>query len=150
FLGSTGNLVAGNLIGVNKNGTVALPNAADGVILNNAPNNFIGSSAPGAAPHVISGQARSGIEVLRSNATGNTVVNNYVGTDITGTMAIPNGPNHSLVYAGIYVESANNTIGGTVAGAGNLISGNFGDAGIQIQSIVGSNADGNLVAGNLI
>jgi hypothetical protein len=120
------------------------------VILNDAPGNFIGSSAPGAAPNVISGQPRSGIEILGSSATGNTVVNNYIGTDITGTVAIPNGPNHALAYAGIFVESSNNTIGGTVAGAGNLISGNFGDAGIMIQSIVGSNADGNLIAGNLI
>jgi titin len=151
FSVSTGNLVAGNLIGVNKNGNLALPNAADGVILNNAPNNFIGSSAPGAAPNIISGQARSGIEILGSNATGNTVSNNYVGTDITGTVAIPNGPNHALAYAGIFVESGNNTVGGTVAGAGNLVSGNFGDAGILIQtSAVSGAADANLVAGNLI
>ena len=42
--------------------------------------------------------------------------------------------------------STDNTIGGTAAGAGNVISGNTGD-GVEIT---GSGTSGNLVAGNLI
>ncbi len=72
------------------------------------------------------------------------VEGNYIGTDITGTIAIGNG----LIpgYAGIYVANADNTIGGSVAGAGNLLDGS-GTEGIRIDS---ASAKDNLVAGNYI
>ena len=68
----------------------------------------------------------------------NVVQGNYLGTDVTGTAA---GPGNSQ---GVLIDDAsNNTIGGTGAGAGNVISGNSGD-GIDILS------DGNFVLGNKI
>ena len=72
------------------------------------------------------------------------VEGNYIGTDITGTVSLGNG----LIagYAGVYVAAAGNTIGGTVAGAGNVISGN-GSYGVRLDP---ATANGNLVAGNLI
>ncbi len=71
--------------------------------------------------------------------TGNVVQGNYIGTDVTGTAALGN-------YNGVAVYSAGNTIGGTTAGAGNIISGNTGD-GVLIS---GSTASGNVVEGNYI
>ena len=43
--------------------------------------------------------------------------------------------------------ATNNTLGGTATGAGNLISGNTGGAGVRI---VGATTTGNTIAGNLI
>src|SRR5581483_8274424 len=42
---------------------------------------------------------------------------NYIGTDVTGSSALPN-------FYGMYVTGGDNTIGGTASGAGNVISGN--------------------------
>ena len=67
------------------------------------------------------------------------MVGSYLGTDVTGDVALPNG-------GGINIATSDNTIGGTASGAGNLISGNTSDG----VSISGATATGNLIAGNLI
>ena len=63
------------------------------------------------------------LRIFGSGATANSVQGDYIGTDITGTVALPNGDD------GVYISggAANNTIGGTVTGARNLISGNAGE-----------------------
>ncbi len=135
------NLVEGNLIGTDANGTVAIPNAY-GVELYSAStaSNTIGGTATGAG-NVISGNTNAGVEFYSS---GDLVVGNVIGTDITGTVALPN---YNGVVIGSY--SGSDTIGGVTAtagtGAGNVISGNTSD-GVQIQV----NADDNVVLGNLI
>ena len=77
-----------------------------------------------------------GIQITGSGATGNVVQGNFIGTDATGAIALGNGE-------GVSISSSGNTIGGTGAGAGNVISGNSGD-GIDISG------DGNFVQGNKI
>src|SRR5262249_22736089 len=47
---------------------------------------------------------------------------------------------------GVYVSGANNTIGGTAAGAGNLLSGNTLDG----VFVIGSSARNNVIQGNFI
>ena len=72
--------------------------------------------------------------------SNNLVEGNTIGTDPTGAVALGNGVD------GVRVNDATgNLIGGTAAGAGNLISANTG-AGVNI--IGGGN--GNTVQGNLI
>ena len=84
----------------------------------------------------------SGAGIVLDGGSGNLVKGDEVGTDPSGTVAQPNG-------AGIdVVGSSSNTIGGTAAGAGNLISGNLG-AGIELVRST-QDATANLVAGNLI
>jgi hypothetical protein len=78
----------------------------------------------------------AGIE-LRSNG-GDILEGNYIGTDVTGSMALGNS-------IGVSVSSANNTIGGTATGAGNVISGNLGDG-----ILFSAGATGNVVQDNLI
>jgi hypothetical protein len=69
---------------------------------------------------------------------GNTIQGNYIGTDASGTKALPNGYGVEL-----FSGSLNTLGGGTEPGAGNVISGNLYD-GIGIYS------DGNVIQGNRI
>ena len=75
-------------------------------------------------------------------ASDETVQGNYIGTDVTGSLAVS-----TTTPAGIYFESGSgNSIGGSVAGAGNVISGNA-LAGVEFT---GAGTTDNLVQGNLI
>jgi hypothetical protein len=131
----TGTMVQGNYIGTNASGTAAIANSSHGIITSTV-NNTIGGTSP-AARNVISGNGASGVAL--SGSVNNQVQGNFIGTDATGTAPLMNSN-------GILINVANsNLIGGTAAGAGNLISGNL-SAGIQIQN--GSTS--NQVQGNLI
>ncbi len=132
-----GNQVLNNFIGLAANGTNALGNAFDGVALQHARFNRIGSSGAG---NVISGNASNGIVVLGVGASNNFVQANHIGTDLSGNAAVRN------VGSGVWLESAGNQIGGSLPGDGNLISGN-GFLGVWLLN---SNAFGNFIRGNLI
>lgn len=162
-LETTGNVVQGNHIGTDASGTIALGNGlhpsaiflgqpingTDGVVVCAGPNT-IGGSAPGAG-NLISANAGDGISLVSS---GNVVRGNTVGTNATGTAALPNrvdgiGSRSDALKGSGFCQQApndggsNNTIGGATPGAGNLISGNSGD-GIVVLG------NGNMVMGNRI
>jgi hypothetical protein len=61
--------------------------------------------------------------ILLEGNGGDTIKGNYIGTDVSGTKAFGNGASGVEVSGGI----SNIIIGGTTAGARNLISGNGGD-----------------------
>lgn len=136
LIGSSGNLIQGNLIGTNAAGDAAIANDTGiALILGGADNNLIGGTTAGAR-NVISGNRLTGMEI---DTLGNQVEGNYVGTDVSGTLALANG------NFGIGIGGANNTVGGTAAGAGNVISGN-GSVGVAITF----GSTGNTVQGNRI
>jgi hypothetical protein len=138
--GATGNLVQGNYVGTDVSGTRDLGNTVDGIAALDAPNNLIGGTAAGAR-NVVSGNDQHGIILLFRGASGNTVQGNYVGTDVTGTFDLGNtGVGVSIV------DGSNNLVGGAVAGARNLISGNNAH-GIEV---VAATATGNRIEGNFI
>jgi CSLREA domain-containing protein len=141
---ATGNTIQGNFIGTNAKGSGAVANEQDGVLIAGADNNTVGGTTP-AARNLISGNIQIGVE-LGSSASGNLVEGNFIGTNTSGTAALPNG-HGAGIGEGVLVDTSatNNTIGGTTAGAGNLISGNIG-MGIQIFP----GANGNQIWGNLI
>jgi titin len=142
--GATGNKVVGNYIGTDVTGTVDLGNFNNGVVIN-APNNTVGGTTA-AARNIISGSDNAwGVRIAGSGATGNKVMGNYIGTDKTGTADFGNAFDGVLVYDG----AATNTIGGTTAGARNIISGN-GRHGVFIESSSSNLATGNKVMGNYI
>ena len=115
--GASGNLVQGNLIGLSVASTNALPNGTNGININGASSNIIGGTVA-AARNVISGNALNGV-YLTGGASGNLVQGNLIGLSVAGTNALPNG------YNGVSLNGASsNTIGGTVAAARNVISGN--------------------------
>ncbi|MCI0693191.1 T9SS type A sorting domain-containing protein [candidate division KSB1 bacterium] len=142
---ATENQIKGNFIGTDVTGTVALGNSGYGVLIQDAPNNKIGGTIPGAR-NVISGNNFNGVGILGSGgsgATGNLVQGNFIGTDVTGTVALGNGNN------GIDIGYASgNTIGGTMPGARNIISGNKA-VGVFILGF-GTLSTNNVVQGNLI
>ena len=148
LLQASGDVVAGNFIGVSAAGTSALGDGIDGLLILGA-SNTVGGTAP-AAGNVISANGQYNLDL---QSGGNLVQGNIVGTDATGTLGLGRlGGNGITGSVGILVESANNTIGGSVAGDSNLISGNFSLVGSNSSGVLltGTAATGNMVAGNLI
>ena len=135
------NTIECNLIGTDVSGATAKGNGAAGVEALHSPGNEIGGTSPGSG-NVISGNG-GGISIAPDDAGANIVQGNLVGTDVTGTAAIPNSS------IGIAVTSPDNVIGGSAAGARNVISGNDGP-GIQLGITTGTHTTGNHVEGNLI
>jgi hypothetical protein len=94
--------------------------------------NAIGLLITGAGCQVrgltINGFAGHGIMIFDAGAVGIAVQGCYVGVNATGTAALPNGGHGITVLGG----AKQTRIGGAVASAGNLISGNSGD-GIRIE-----------------
>ncbi|MBL0028906.1 MAG: right-handed parallel beta-helix repeat-containing protein [Rhodanobacteraceae bacterium] len=141
--GDTSALVmAGNWIGSNAAGTAALANQGSGVYIGGTGHLLGGTTA--AARNVISGNAFQGITLQGS---GHSIQGNYIGTNAAGTAAIPN------TGGGIRaITATGSTIGGTAAGAGNLISGNSSN-GISLDGdtsalVIAGNRIGTNAAGN--
>jgi hypothetical protein len=138
-IGSSGNVVSGNLIGTDKNGTANLGNAGNGVaLLNGATANTIGGLGRGAG-NVISANGL-GINITDAGTSGNVVLGNLIGTDKNGTARLGNG----IYGVAISFGASANTLGGTAAGAGNVISAN-GSSGVEITG-----ASNNVLRGNRI
>jgi CSLREA domain-containing protein len=139
---TVGNRIEGNFIGTDPTGTIDKGNSDDGVnIFGGASGNVVGGTTP-AARNVISGNACNAVFVKGAN--DNLIQGNYVGTDKTGTKALPNG---DLICSAVVLDdSTGNTVGGTTAGARNLISGNKSDG----VAMFNSNSQNNKVLGNRI
>jgi hypothetical protein len=135
----TGNQIQGNYIGTDATGTKALANSFGVTLWSSSSGTMVGGTASGAG-NLISGNSSDGLQIFANN---NVVQGNTVGTDVTGATALANGGDGVIVTNG-----SNNTIGGTSAGAGNLLSGNNGD-GIGLAASSG-NGTGNVIQGNLI
>jgi len=134
--GVPGSQILGNLIGTDISGMTAVPNYY-GILIDGSTDNQVGGAGAGAG-NLISGNA-FGIDLSHMATPGNTITGNKIGTNLTGTGAIPN-------YVGISLgEASNNVIGGTEQGAGNLISGNT-----QEGLHIGTNSNLNSVLGNTI
>jgi hypothetical protein len=142
--GGSYNLVEGNYIGTDITGTTAL-GLQSGIGIAGAYNTIGGTTA--AARNVISGNNGPGIEINGGfdGSFGNVIEGNYVGTDPSGTKVVRNVSwGVSLVWG-----THDNTIGGTLPGAGNVISGFNGILllGLPDRGLPCTN---NLVQGNLI
>ena len=139
--GTTNNLIQGNLIGLNAAGSLSVRNVQNGITISGGTGNTIGGTVA-AARNCISGNTNNGVDIALASDTGNVIQGNYIGTDITGSSPIRNNP------AGIYIAGCSNLVGGTVAGAGNVISGNEYQ-GICINGVNGA-VKGCIIQGNLI
>lgn len=101
---ATGNLISNNLIGLASDGRFAIPNGV-GVLISTA-NNTVDDN-------FISGNGGDGILLTGSNATGNVISNNQIGTranllfcgpppfpPCTGSAGLPNGSNGVRIESG--------------------------------------------------
>ena len=100
----TGNVIQGNLIGTDVTGIVALPNAAGGIRIEGNGNLIGGTNNH--ERNVISGNEVNGVVLGGEN---NLVQGNFIGTDATGAVALPNSG------SGVVVDGNGNAIGGTSA-----------------------------------
>ena len=139
--GSSGATVQGNFVGTQVDGTGDLGSCRrDGVRILDATNNTVGGDTAAAA-NVISGNDENGVLIEETTSTGNVILGNLIGTDVSGTTAVAN------TGSGVVIVSANdNTIGGSIAGSGNLIAGN-NLAGVSVS---GPDARNNNIQGNWI
>jgi len=146
--GTMSNTISGNYIGTDVSGAAALPNNNVGVrIYDSASYNLVGGDMPGER-NLISGNGTHGVQVEWGGTTYNTIMGNYIGTDVHGAAALPNGE------AGVEIDDSasynviggdNGTPGGACTSACNLISGN--DEGGMVVSDYSMN---NTVSGNYI
>ncbi len=130
--------IQGNYLGVLPDGVTAGPNGV-GVTLRDSS---YGSSVGGAdlaQRNLISGNTGAGIFVNGSSPMA--IAGNFIGTDVTGMNALPNGGNGIDMAGG-----TTSTIGGSYSSGGNLISGN-GQNGISISTTDGGNMN---IKGNYI
>jgi CSLREA domain-containing protein len=145
---ATGNFVRGNYVGTNASGNADLGNTGSGVIVR-ASNNTIGGTAAGEG-NLVSGNDANGIDVTGTGITNTMVLGNLIGTNAAGDADLGNTLDGINLGAG----SSTSTVGGTSAGARNVISGN--SDGIQVGSspntiqgnYIGTNATGAGVVGN--
>jgi hypothetical protein len=125
--------IEGNRIGTDPGGGVTFRNAF-GIYCQDTVSNLIGGTTT-ASRNIISG---NGIGVnLQVRTSGTQVLGNYIGTDATGTSAVPNTTD------GVNCSGDYNRIGGSAPGMGNLISGNLATA----IDLIGT---GTVIQGNMI
>lgn len=131
--------ITGNYIGVDVDGVAALGNGGNGIYVDsNSSVSDIGGVTSGKR-NVVSGNGGSGI-ILSSGTSGVTVSGNYVGLGADGVTDLGN------TEYGVSTQG-DNTIGGTIAGARNVISGNgangiSADSSTVIGNYIGLSADG--------
>ncbi len=136
---ANGNTISGNRIGTNLSGTAKIANDVGVYIGSGASANLVGGSTP-AARNILSGNTSYQLLILGSGSSSNTVTGNYVGTNASGSASLLS-PGDGIVISG---GAANNFIGGTIPGEGNLVSGN----GLRGIVVVGS--EGTIIQGNLV
>lgn len=126
-----------NKIGTTAAGNVALANVQGVLIMEAASNRVI--------DNVISGNSNIGVFVAQAGPTraaGTEITGNYIGTDATGMIAVPN--RNGVAYAGV-----TNTILGGPGAARNVISGNL-EEGVYFANDAAIPSTGNVVKGNYI
>jgi CSLREA domain-containing protein len=144
---SSFNTIVGNDIGFDLGGAPAL--SPRGVLIQEASLNTIGGTTP-ATRNIISGNLIDGVEILGSVSVAaelNAVEGNFIGTGPTGVSALGNGTGVPAgAGGGVQLVDANNenTIGGTQAGARNVIVAN-GGAGVLLTGSQENQIQGNFL-----
>ena len=137
-----GAVIRGNYIGTDLTGTLDRGNLNQGISL--GANSAVVGGSSAADRNVISGNNVVGLFV---NGSGHLIKGNRIGTDVSGTNAVPNSNGIQVFGGGI--PATNNTIGGPAVGEGNLISGNTAE-GILLNTIGLDKTQFNVIQGNYI
>jgi hypothetical protein len=136
------NLIVGNFLGLHSSGGARVfSNGSDVTVDIGSSFNNIGGTAPNLR-NILSG-AGAGVTITSTDGPEfNEVQGNYIGTNPTGTRAVPNSN-------GVVDSGTGTTIGGETAlgGGGNVISGNL-RAGVDLIGAVNDKVEGNLIGVN--
>jgi hypothetical protein len=139
--GTYNNVIAGNIVGTDASGMVAMPNGESGVLVESgARDNTIGGVLPGYG-NLISGNVGPGISIMGNGSDRNVVQGNLIGPDLSGDGTLGNGTGVNL-----YQGPNDTLVGGDSVGARNVIAGNSG-SGINITGI---SANDTQIQGNYI
>lgn len=84
------NQVIANFVGLNRQGTGALKNTGDGILVVESPNNTVGGDTP-EERNVISGNGVIGIEVGAESSHHNLIQGNFIGTNSAGSGVVSVG-----------------------------------------------------------
>jgi len=153
----TGTIIRGNYIGTNASGTASLHpqqfQNVPGIRVFFGSNTIIGGTDADdgavdgnvASRNLISGNIE-GIEISGSAIDGVTIEGNLIGVNATGTAAVPNF-NGGIDALESTTGITNIVIGGTAAGAGNVISGNTNNG--ILLSVLSATVQGNHIGTNL-
>ena len=148
---ATENRVQGNIIGMDRDGLIALGNSGSGVIIEDSSDNQIGGlNDPGSGTfprNLISGNEGSGV-VIRGTSKRNLVAGNYIGTDAAGTgsagAAVPLARTQDV---GVWIDRApGNFVGSDNTKSRNVISNSVAHGVL----VTGLTAVGNVVRSNYI
>jgi gliding motility-associated-like protein len=131
----------GNKFGTNATGSSAVANTDCGLYISAGGNNRIGGAGIGER-NLISGNGNYGIRII--NANSNIIKGNIIGLDATGLTALANGIRGLELGFNVSNSSNGNIVGGSVAGEGNIISGN------SSVNIIVFNGSSNIIKGNSI
>lgn len=140
------NIVTGNYVGISRDGKSPLPNY-DGITIEGySHGNRIGGSEAGER-NVCSGNVAYGIDIFGAGCYANEIRGNYLGTDCSGSYAVPN------TYGILFDDRSNRNLV-----TGNLISGNtafgayFYNNGTNTNTLrgnlIGTNAEGTIAIPN--
>ncbi len=116
-----------NYIGTDAQGTSDLGNGSSAIYLEGTATNYLIGGTGLHEGNLLSGNNGDGITLDGPGVTGNSIFNNIIGMNATGTAAILND-NDGIRFVG----ASNNVIGGIAPGSRNWISGNAFD-GISIE-----------------
>lgn len=139
------NVIAGNFVGTDANGTTDLGNGQAGIAATSGQGTRIGGTLA-ADRNLISGNNGGAAVALArlSPGAGAVVQGNLIGTQRDARSTLANGGD------GVLVTGSNNTVGGTVPGAENVIAFNrIAGVAVEDPGSVGNRILGNSIFSNL-
>lgn len=139
-VGCIGNVVRGNYIGTDITGAYAIPNTYGLLCDDRSNHNIVGGYLPGQG-NLISGNTAFGAYFYNNGTSYMQLIGNKIGTDITGTYAIPN-------ETGVHIDGASyanlvdsNLISGNLAN-GITLFGIYSDINVIINNLIGTDITG--------
>lgn len=147
-IGCNYNTITGNFVGTDITGTDSIPNTYGVLFDDGASYNTVGGTAPGAG-NLLSGNSGYGVFLYNPGTEKDSVIGNLIGTDVSGTLPLPNsngividGPTAKHYIDG-NVISGNRQNGITIHLAGT-------DSNRVVRNLIGTDITGTLPLGNAL
>ncbi|NSW45808.1 MAG: T9SS type A sorting domain-containing protein [Bacteroidales bacterium] len=145
-VGCMGNKIQGNFIGTDITGSYAIANTYGLLFDDRSHQNLVGGYNVGEG-NLISGNTAFGAYFYNNGTNSNALIGNKIGTDITGTYAIPN-------ETGVHIDGCtfanlvdSNLISGNLANGITLFA-TYTDYNTIIRNKIGTDISGHLPLGN--